>query len=68
MAHALDKPAKLYRVDPVTGKSELIRQFAPADSAGVGNVGPVRVTPDLNAYAYGVDRDLNGLYEVEGLK
>ncbi len=60
--------AALYRLDPENGRGEEVRRFVPADPAGVTDVGPLRVTPDLKAYAYGVSRNLNELYLVTELK
>jgi hypothetical protein len=40
----------------------------PADAAGVGDIAPVLVTPDLKSYAYTYARTLSDLYVVEGLR
>jgi tRNA A-37 threonylcarbamoyl transferase component Bud32 len=59
---------KLFRVDLSTGKREFVRQFGPADPAGVRGIVIIRVTPDLRAYSYGINHNLNQLYLVDGLK
>jgi serine/threonine protein kinase len=64
----LEIPAKVFRVNTSDGKRELVKQFAPADPAGVGSVGPIQVTPDLRFYSYGFDRYLTDMYAVAGLK
>ena len=45
-----------------------MRELMPPDSAGVQNIGPIRVTPDGKTYVYGFQRRLSDLYLVEGLK
>lgn len=62
-----DLPARLYRTDIATGKQELVKQFTPADTAGIEGVGPILVTPDLKYYSYGFARYLTDMYAVEGL-
>ncbi len=61
-------PAKVYRVDVTTGKSELWKEIAPEDSAGVTQISRVLTTPDGKAYVYTVSRTLSELYLAEGLK
>ncbi len=61
-------PAKVYRLDLVTGQRKPWRELMPPDPAGVEYVGPVLPTPDGKAYVYGYRRLLSDLYLVEGLK
>jgi Tol biopolymer transport system component len=61
-------PAKVYRIDLASGRSELWKELAPADRAGLVNVGTVRITPDGSSYAYSYVRNLSQLYVVEGLR
>ncbi len=63
-----DLPAKVYRLDPATGKRVLWKQLIPPDSAGVRSIGPIVVTPDGKTYVYGYHRVLAELYLVQGLK
>ena len=42
--------------------------LAPADPAGVSQIGPIVMTPDGTSYIYGYHRTLSDLYLVEGLK
>ncbi len=61
-------PAKVYELDLATGKRTLWRTLAPADPAGVSQIGPIVMTPDGASYIYGYHRTLSELYLVEGLK
>jgi Tol biopolymer transport system component/predicted Ser/Thr protein kinase len=61
-------PAKVYQLDLATGKRSLWRSLAPADPAGVSQIGPIVMTPDGFSYIYGYHRTLSDLYLVEGLK
>jgi eukaryotic-like serine/threonine-protein kinase len=61
-------PAKVYQLDLTTGKRSLWRSLAPADPAGVSQIGPIVMTPDGSSYIYGYHRTLSDLYLVEGLK
>jgi eukaryotic-like serine/threonine-protein kinase len=61
-------PAKVTELDLATGKRTLWRSLAPADPAGVSQIGPIVMTPDGASYIYGYHRTLSDLYLVEGLK
>jgi hypothetical protein len=61
-------PAKVSNLDLATGKRALWRSLAPADPAGVSQIGPIVMTPDGKSYIYGYHRVLSDLYLVEGLK
>jgi serine/threonine protein kinase/Tol biopolymer transport system component len=61
-------PAKVAELDLTTGKRTLWRTLAPADPAGVSQIGPIVMTPDGASYIYGYHRTLSDLYLVEGLK
>ncbi len=61
-------PAKVSSLDLATGKRTLWRSLAPADPAGVSQIGPIVMTPDGSSYIYGYHRTLSDLYLVEGLK
>ena len=61
-------PASVYRFDPATGRREAWKTFAPADGAGVLNVGPVLVSDDGKSYVYSYRRVLHMLYVVTGLR
>jgi eukaryotic-like serine/threonine-protein kinase len=61
-------PAKVSQLDITTGKRTLWRSLAPADPAGVSQIGPIVMTPDGASYIYGYHRTLSDLYLVEGLR
>jgi eukaryotic-like serine/threonine-protein kinase len=61
-------PANVYQLDLTAGKRTLWRSLAPADPAGVSQIGPIVMTPDGTSYIYGYHRTLSDLYLVEGLK
>jgi Tol biopolymer transport system component len=63
-----DIPGRLYRLDLSTGNRELVREFMPADGAGIVDIAPIMVTPDGKSYVYGFQRTLSDLYLVDGLK
>jgi eukaryotic-like serine/threonine-protein kinase len=63
-----DVPGKLYRFNLKSGAREPLRDLAPADAAGIRQIGPVIVTPNGKYYAYGFTRDLADLYVVTGMK
>jgi hypothetical protein len=45
-------PCRLERVDVVTGRRTLFKEFAPADRAGLLSLREIFVTDDLRSYAY----------------
>jgi Tol biopolymer transport system component len=61
-------PAQVSELDLATGKRTLWRSLAPADPAGVSQIGPIVMTPEGASYIYGYHRTLSDLYLVEGLK
>ena len=63
---ARDPEVKIYKVDPVTGKTEFWKSFG----AGMGfdQVGPPNFSSDGAAYAYVYARLLSQAYVVTGLK
>ncbi len=63
-----DLPAKVYRLDLSTGNRTLWKEPMHSDSAGVGRLGPIVITPDGKSCLYGYHRVLSDLYLVEGLR
>jgi dipeptidyl aminopeptidase/acylaminoacyl peptidase len=61
-------PARVLRVDTVTGASEQVTELQVTDAAGVHGFPSVRLTADGQTCAYSYFRALSELYEVEGLK
>jgi Tol biopolymer transport system component len=63
-----DRKVRIFRVDLETGRWELWKEIAPAETAGASVGAVVFMTPDGKSYAYGISRNLSQLYLVEGLK
>jgi hypothetical protein len=59
-------PVTVYRVELATGRREPVRSFAPADGAGVLNLGPALLSADGKSYVYSYRRILDDLYVVTG--
>jgi eukaryotic-like serine/threonine-protein kinase len=56
-------PVKVYRLDRVTGKRELVRELTPRDSAGViPDISSVFATPDASTLVYSYFRLQSDLY------
>jgi eukaryotic-like serine/threonine-protein kinase len=62
-----ETPVQVQRLDLPSGQRTLWKQLMPSDPAGVEFIGPVVLTPDSQAYVYGVRQLLSDLYLVEGL-
>jgi len=60
-------PGRLLRVEPSTGRQDLIRRLLPSDSAGVYGMLNHQLTPDGKSYAYNYRQLLSDLYVAEGL-
>lgn len=60
-------PAEVVRVEVATGHRTPWKSLAPADPAGVRQIGPIVMTPDARSYIYGYHRTLSDLYVVTGL-
>jgi hypothetical protein len=61
-------PARVFRLDPFTGRREIWKEFAPSDPAGAVEVRSIAITPDARSYAYTYARILSTLYAAEGLR
>jgi tRNA A-37 threonylcarbamoyl transferase component Bud32 len=61
-------PARIQRIDPVTGRGRLWRELRPADPAGVHGFPVIRLTRDGKGYAYSYARFLQELYLTRELK
>ena len=61
-------PITIHRVDPRSGRRELIRRIMPADPAGILGSSRVYVSADGNSYVYQTERHLSELYLARGLK
>jgi hypothetical protein len=61
-------PANIYRLELSTGHRELWKQVSTIDAAGLLGVGPIMITSDGKSHVYGIRRNIDKLYLVEGLK
>ena len=61
-------PARVVRLDVVTGERKPWLELMPADTAGISRVPSIVLTPDGKSYAYNIRRDLSDLYLIRGLK
>ena len=61
-------PARVVRLDPVSGGREPWMELQPADPAGVVGVGTIVLTPDGRTYVYEYLRALSDLYLVRGMR
>jgi hypothetical protein len=61
-------PALIYRMDVATGQHSLWKEIMPLETAGLGDMGGVIITPDERTYVYGTNWTLSDLYLVEGVK
>ena len=60
-------PITIHRVDPRSGRRELIHQIMPADSAGILGSSRVLVSADGKSYVYQCEHHLSELYLARGL-
>lgn len=61
-------PARIERVDLLTGRRTFVRELAPVDRTGVFRIMEVALAKDEKSYAYSYDRNLSSLVVVEGVK
>lgn len=63
-----DFPIKVFKLDILTGRRELVREVMPADRAGIWRPSNILVSADGKAYVYPIRRYLMDLYLVDGVK
>ena len=63
-----ETPARIFKIDIVSGKRELWKTIAPADLAGLTTIVHIVMTPDARSYAYSYNRMLSSLQVAEGLR
>jgi hypothetical protein len=61
-------PAKVYRVEVITGRRQFVYTLAPGDGAGLWSIWPFLLTPDGKSYVYFGYRILSDLYLATGLR
>jgi Tol biopolymer transport system component len=65
---SIDRKTRIFRVDLETGRWELWKEIALAETTGASVGAVVYMTPDGKSYAYAISRNLSQLYLAEGLK
>jgi len=61
-------PVRVFRLDPMTGRSEPAQTLQPADSTGLWWISPIRTTLDEGTWAYSTFRVLSTLYAAQGVE
>jgi eukaryotic-like serine/threonine-protein kinase len=61
-------PLKVYRLDVVTGRKDLVKEIIPGDRGGVVSIGPVVTNSEGSEFAYSYYQVLSVLYVVSGLR
>jgi hypothetical protein len=61
-------PARIYRVEVLAGRLQLVYTLVPTDAAGLWNIWPVLITPNGKSYVYSEYRILSDLYLANGLR
>lgn len=61
-------PIRVYRLDPISGHKEIIKELTPADPAGVISAPKILLTPDGKWYVYAMGRNLTTLFLANGLR
>jgi hypothetical protein len=61
-------PAKVYRLNVLTGQRQFFREIAPPDVAGLHDISHIYFSSDGRAYVYSYTRLLSELYLVKGLQ
>ena len=61
-------PGRVWALDIVSGRRELVVEIQPHDSSGVYGLETVNITPDGTSYAYHYTQFLSDLYLVHGLR
>ena len=65
---ARDFPARVFRLDLVTGRREIWKELTPADPAGITLLQPAVLSDDGKTILFIYSRVLSDLYLAEGLK
>ena len=61
-------PAKVYQIEVITGRRKLVYNLAPSDAAGLWDVDPILLTPDVKSYVYSDYKILSDLYVANGMR
>ncbi len=60
-------PVRIYRIEVITGRRQLVYTLSPSAAAGLWSIYSVLLTPDGKSYVYSDYRILSDLYLVSGL-
>jgi len=63
-----DVPLRIERLNPVSGRRDLVRTLGPADLGGVTSVSSPFLAMDETSYAYSFQRTISHLFLVEGAR
>ena len=61
-------PIRVYRLDPISGRREMVKEVMPADRAGLILAPKILLTPDGKFYVYEMRRNLATLFLANDLK
>lgn len=61
-------PVRIYRVDVITGKREMVREFMPSNPLGAYSVRALMLSEDGRSAVFGFQRITSELFLAEGLK
>ncbi len=61
-------PVRVVRLDPWTGRKELVKEFMPADPGGITGMSSVTMSQDATMFAFNYRRRISELFLVEGLE
>jgi len=56
------------RLDPISGRREMVKELMPADRAGLVRAPKIIMTPDGKSYIYDLRRNLTTLFLAKDLK
>jgi len=59
---------RVYRLDPISGRRESVKDLTPADLAGLMSAPKILLTPDGKSYVYAIRRNLTTLFLANGLR
>lgn len=65
---AEELPIRVYRLDPISGHREIVKEVMPGDRAGLILAPKILLTPDGKSYVYEMRRNLTTLFLANGLR
>jgi len=61
-------PIRVYRLDPISGHKEMVKELTPADAAGLISAPKILLTPDGKWLCHAMRRNLTTLFLANGLR